>query len=363
IYRRYHEFYVLENKLKEFHGEFDDCQLPAKKTFVPKSKIFFENLRTEFESFLRILLSKPNLRGSQLVYGFLTSNQEFTTSFLDVNLGLLMKSGAMKLVREKGQHLEPFLKTFLQSTESSKSKSRLVNWLIDLPYAIVDSNTMFTGDGDEDADDREDDYDAGNGGSAPSEKCFVDNITSYFDSLLYLCNSIYESPDWLMQLFLSLRMLLRNTIDTYLDWYLNRKLQQALTEHYVVKIIHLLRDAIFYDTDPPRSEEDKKKRQKEAFKDLLNYIPNVFVRVVGSEKHKKGTKLLFDVLQRPRLNKHLSYTLLDAVLEELFPELLADGEVSSGPAEEDDEQKLSQVNHLARNDNQFDLRKRTLKSC
>ena len=45
IGRRYHEFYVLQTKLAEFHGEFEDCKLPPKKTFVTKDLDFIERSR------------------------------------------------------------------------------------------------------------------------------------------------------------------------------------------------------------------------------------------------------------------------------------------------------------------------------
>ena len=48
IGRRYHEFYVLQSKLAEFHGEFgDDCRLPPKKTFATKDLEFIEKSRLE----------------------------------------------------------------------------------------------------------------------------------------------------------------------------------------------------------------------------------------------------------------------------------------------------------------------------
>ncbi len=123
VERKYNEFYVLEQKLTEFHGEFEDAFLPSKKSFGTKNKEFLEAKREQFEQYLQILLTKPTLRSSELLYSFLTSECEFTTSFLpDISLGKIVKSGAMKLVKEKGQHLDPFLQTLLTSTESSKPR-------------------------------------------------------------------------------------------------------------------------------------------------------------------------------------------------------------------------------------------------
>ena len=47
----------------------------------------------------------------------------------------------------------------------------------------------------------------------------------------------------------------------------------------------------------------------------------MYVKAVGMENFDQGIRLIFDLLQRPRLNKQLSYMLLDAIIVELFPEL------------------------------------------
>ena len=60
------------------------------------------------------------MKGSQLLFNFLTSEDEFTTKFLpDIKLGKMMKS---IIVKEKGRHLESFLQSFIQSTIAEKPK-------------------------------------------------------------------------------------------------------------------------------------------------------------------------------------------------------------------------------------------------
>jgi len=51
---------------------------------------------------------------------------------------------------------------------------------------------------------------------------------------------IFDAPQWFMQTMLTVRVLIRNSVDTYLDWYLGTKLDMLMTEHRVVHIIHLL---------------------------------------------------------------------------------------------------------------------------
>lgn len=54
-YRRYNEFYVLEAKLTEFHGELS-VQLPPKRSQQNKGLTFLESKRPEFERYLQVII-------------------------------------------------------------------------------------------------------------------------------------------------------------------------------------------------------------------------------------------------------------------------------------------------------------------
>ena len=59
--RRYNEFYVLESKLMEFHGNLGIVSLPTKK-LLGRSFDFIESKRTDFEKFLRVCKLLYSLR-------------------------------------------------------------------------------------------------------------------------------------------------------------------------------------------------------------------------------------------------------------------------------------------------------------
>ena len=71
---------------------------------------------------------------------------------------------------------------------------------------------------------------------------------------------MFGAAEWLQGILHAMRMLAKHSIDTLIDWYLGYRLDKVLVEHRLVKLIHLLRDAIFFDNDPPRTEEEKKER-------------------------------------------------------------------------------------------------------
>lgn len=317
--RKYYEFYVLEQKLTEFHGEFTgDCVLPPKKLMGTKNHDFMDGKRDAFEQYLQKLLTKPHLKGSQLLYNFLTEETEFNTGF-DINIGRKLMSVPMKLVKQKGQHLETFLQNFATSVEPQKPvPSKTERRGSDASNMSTASEklcmTMFENNAD--GLDRRDTAN----GDILSDK---DEICGVYDTIIYVARFVYAVPDWCHHLLLTARMFVKVTLESYLDWYIGNKIEQVTQEHRLVGLIKLLEDVLFHDTDPPRTDEQKRERLEQTIQDCLDFFPQPVVSAIGAENHERGTKLIVNALQQPKLNKQLSYVLLDIVITELFPELTA----------------------------------------
>ena len=79
-----------------------------------------------FEECLAGLLKKPFLKESDILFTFLTSNDEFTMASSTLGVGkIINKVNPMKLTtKERGQNLQPFIDNFVASTLSSPSKPR-----------------------------------------------------------------------------------------------------------------------------------------------------------------------------------------------------------------------------------------------
>ncbi|MCI4382514.1 hypothetical protein PGIGA_G00015790 [Pangasianodon gigas] len=320
VYRRYLEFYVLESKLTEFHGSFPDAQLPSKRIIGPKNYEFLTSKREEFQEYLQKLLQHPELSNSQLLADFLSPHSvesQFHDKMLpDVNLGKIIKSVPSKLIKEKGQHLEPFIQAFFNSCESPKPKPSRPELTILSPTSENNKklfNELYKNNANR---------------SEVTEKrhnqnYFMEMITveGVYDYLMFLGRVVFHIPDWLHHLLMGGRILFKNTLETYTDYYLQNKLDQVFQEHRVVSLITLLRDAVFCENSEPRSLEDKQKRARKTFDEMRNYIPDFLGKCIGEEVKYEGIRLLFDGLQQPVLNKQLTYILLDVVILELFPEL------------------------------------------
>uniref|UniRef100_A0A8C3I3X8 Sorting nexin-14 n=1 Tax=Chrysemys picta bellii TaxID=8478 RepID=A0A8C3I3X8_CHRPI len=280
VYRRYLEFYVLESKLTEFHGTFTDAQLPSKRIIGPKNYEFLKTKREEFQEYLQKLLQHPELSNSQLLADFLSPNggeTQFLDKMLpDVNLGKIIKSVPGKLMKELFNDL------FKNNANRSENTERRQN-----------------------------------------QNYFIEMITveGVYDYLMYVGRVVFHVPDWLHHLLMGGRILFKNTLEMYTDYYLQYKLEQLFQEHRLVSLITLLRDAVFCENTEPRSLQDKQKRAKQTFEEMMRYIPDLIGKCIGEDAKYEGIRLLFDGLQQPVLNKQLTYVLLDIGIQELFPEL------------------------------------------
>ncbi len=140
VKRKYDEFYVLDTRLREFHGEAIgvsemtrsgvSLNLPAKQRIMflqSDAKIleYLNSVKMEFSKYLQGLITNPILSMSQLVRSFLDpSSTEFGSSiFNDItSLGKIVKGVPLKLRFERGQSLDSFLLVLMQSVKDPKPK-------------------------------------------------------------------------------------------------------------------------------------------------------------------------------------------------------------------------------------------------
>nr|XP_045582929.1 sorting nexin-14-like isoform X1 [Procambarus clarkii] len=330
VERRYNEFYILENKLTEFHGEFQDNQLPPRRSlFTAKDIGFMQTRRQIFEEFLQKLLQKPALKGSQLLFLFLKTKDEFTNTYLpDVSIGRLIRDVPRKLMKERGQHLDSFINIFLSSTITAY-KSKKIEW----------DDAASNGDTSETSklvNSLQNSLFGDNAQSLPAPlheppppPPATMSVVGVFDTILYLVVRVYGLSINALRWIVCLRVLARNTLDAAVSMFLRRKLTLALAPPRIVKLIHLIRDALFVDPPSERTEADRRNREKELRHEVMTLLPSWLQHFLFTQDlYTEGANTLVNLFQQPVLNKQLSYVLLDAVIDELFPELTTDLELS-----------------------------------
>ncbi|KAF0304671.1 Sorting nexin-25 [Amphibalanus amphitrite] len=72
---------------------------------------------------------------------------------------------------------------------------------------------------------------------------------------------------------------------------------------------------------PPRSQQDMERTRQETRELLVNNVPELLTNLLGLHNSRLGGVKVFETLQDVRLNKHLFYTVLEAFIPQLFPEL------------------------------------------
>ncbi|XP_049774784.1 sorting nexin-14-like isoform X1 [Schistocerca cancellata] len=331
--RRYNDFYVLESKLTEFHGEFTDIHLPPKRVISgPRGVEFMESKRQVFEDFLQRLLQKPTLRGSDLLHAFLRSPSEFVPASVGVPEGLgrmIRRTVPIRLRKERGQHLDAFLATFLSTCETGKNRSSKYEWK-DVNAKEPQKVRCLTHPvfGDNFGLDRHQPLfalaGAGMGGSALP-------IQGFYDCVLYLLVRVFGASQSVLRLALGVRSLCHNTINSLCCVYLDSKLRNLLVPPRVAHLIRLLQGAVFGHKGSSPTALELKARAAFTLSQLQSLLPGVLNSWLGS-RYKDGILTIFTALQSPLLNKQLAYTLLDIVALELFPECLT-GELSPQPME------------------------------
>ncbi|KAG8124066.1 hypothetical protein E2320_019366, partial [Naja naja] len=202
---------------------FPDAQLPSKRIIGPKNYEFLKSKREEFQEYLQKLSQHPELSNSQLLADFLSRNggeTQFLDKILpDVNLG---KKSAL------------YNKLYKNNANRSENLERRQN-----------------------------------------ENYFLKMMTveGVYDYLMYIARVVFHIPDWLHHILMGGRILFKNSLEKYIDNYLQYKLEQLFQEHRLVSLITLLRDAVFCENSQPRSLQDKHQRAKQTFEEMMKYIP------------------------------------------------------------------------------------------
>uniref|UniRef100_A0A8D8RT95 Sorting nexin-14 n=1 Tax=Cacopsylla melanoneura TaxID=428564 RepID=A0A8D8RT95_9HEMI len=314
VARKIQDFYTLETKLTEFHGNFSDVQLPAKKLLVPcpdDSRVY--------EIYLRTILSKPGLKGSDLLFAFLKAPTFEVEQFA---LSRLFKKSVpgITLKKERGQHLDLFIRNFLDSTKTKASKIEWKDISEELkPRHVVNMRSKVFG----------------NNLDIPPQGETIDNIGLQYSTtmetrvldgpakcLLFIGIKSYKLARSIVRLIFALLTLFKSTLDSLIYMFVTKTLNTSLSSDNIAYLVYCLDWSLFENTvsvDPKQmkdSVEAKIGQSSALLRPLLNKC--------------------FVTLQDPLLNKQLFYQIFEEVLAEIFPELLhpiSTSSISSQPSD------------------------------
>ncbi|KYN01623.1 PREDICTED: sorting nexin-14-like [Cyphomyrmex costatus] len=317
VLRQDQDFYTLRTRLTEFHGdkELNDSPLPARKN--PHLPLAAN--RQRYEEFLQKLLSKPMLRSSELLYTFLTTPnlKPYFANYSTPDIGILYQSMTYKLRKEKGQHLDKFMSTFLASTNTKYEHMDMG----------IEPSSEHLGETESKGRKLIDDV-FGNNLNLPvtfqNLPCSLpqrDHMKGASLCIIEALDSLLSLPSIISRLFWMLAFLLRKRIDPYVNAMFYSTLVKLLSggrASIVVKLLHAKIVGKNYIRDFP--SQGKYRNYYETAKEGLH---SLWWLMIFPKPWNNLMNSLLDPLQNAPFNKHLAYLLLDHLLVNLFPEVIA----------------------------------------
>ncbi|XP_066581339.1 sorting nexin-14-like [Prorops nasuta] len=316
VLRRDQDFYTLRSRLTEFHGdkELNDSPLPSRRN--PNSSSAANCQR--YQDFLQKLLSKPMLRSSELLYTFLTSpNLKPYSNYSTPDIGILYQSMTHKLRKERGQHLDKFMSTFLASTHLKNDCSDLnldstiehspINELGKVKYSRAENS----------APELEFPFNV----NEKQVRIRQENIKGACFCFTEAVNKLLSVPTTISRLLWMLACLSRSTMDPFINLIFSRLLIKLLSEGRAAAVIKLLHTKVLHHNnqkkEKPLSSLDRYLAAKEGLHHSLPWWLIFFFA-----PWCKLVDAILDSLQCGIFNKHLVYYLLDALVINLFPEVV-----------------------------------------
>nr|XP_032520492.1 sorting nexin-14-like [Danaus plexippus plexippus] len=322
VKRSEHDFHLLRAKLREFHGDALALQqLPSRRDNSP-----LETLRYKYEDFLQRLLQISLLQTSELLHLFLTVDGDFslvvqasTLNASNTDLGNIYQSVAHKLRKEKGQHLESFLRNFLVSSDKERYQALKQGSQVEEAHEVNEEDTEKIVKRQHNVRSIQSSVFGNNFDTEPEvthiQTHYQDTVVGFTQCFMYLLIKVLKVPGLVVGVVGSVLSLVSDSLDLAGSALTNKYLKELLNERRLAHLIRLGHNLLFNDRTPrsPASLVTSRAR----------------ARVAGAGR---GARLwsgvvqdVFDMMQVPRMNKQLVYNLLDLCVLELFPELRTPG--------------------------------------
>uniref|UniRef100_H2YU39 PX domain-containing protein n=1 Tax=Ciona savignyi TaxID=51511 RepID=H2YU39_CIOSA len=299
------DFHNLHQSLKEYSSWLRKRNLPKLPMFRMRgiSEKFLQDSKLSLNSYLQDILKDEILRCSQIVYSFLSPGPD----------SILEESSSHSSHSSSHSH-----SSSSSSSSSSKPTSTIGDFLMRIPRDVFEKVARQEEDQMDSLDEDDDRCGCWDSVAAP---------------LYELISEIFE----LHGMFRFFRRSLIVFVRLAFGGSINRQIRETsgwlCSEPMLVTYLQSFLDSMWpggklAPTQPMRTDDQKLQTKLELKVKLLQSIPEMLNGLVGQENAKQGVLKVFHALQDHRLNKHLFYTLLAELIEEVFPEILA-GDPSS----------------------------------
>ncbi|KAL6437310.1 hypothetical protein ACFW04_005074 [Cataglyphis niger] len=311
IYRRYSDFYDLHQKIKEKYYDLAKIPFPAKKAFHNMERTVLERRMLMLNAWL-CQLTKP-----AIVEGHM-GLQNLLLAFLeqgDYDKGV---TGG-QISRTIDTLMNPLKTSMKNVTQAVKT---MPDNMLNTVDGVMDNLSKFFGNSKKTSMFYEN---TKVGASLDTET--DDNIPLRI--MLLLMDEIFDLKvrnQWLRRRIITL---LRQIIRTMFGDIVNRRIVEYVSfltsPSKVAGYLRLFKNSFWpngvkVESKPPRDTEMKNRTRVAAKVALLSCLSDELKHIIGSETTRRGLLRVFELFQRPVLNRRLLYVLLEGVVETLFPQ-------------------------------------------
>lgn len=326
VARRYSEFHDLHQRLRNIYSAVRNLEFPRRRLVMKLQRDFLHKRRVSLENYLRELLRLPAVCRSRDLRAFLSQSAIISTNKDSTREGE-RRDIISRIYNSVTDGMDEFLGNVPVLDQLSIAGQNLIS------AATSQFNTMQpTGSGAPLPIAPEDPIQTA---EARAELLAFDpnaNNTSRADQLepfvKPICDIFLESFDlqrgnnWLRgrAVVVVLHQLLGGTVERKV-----REMARSLfAEPSVLRYIGLLKDTMWphgrmRTEAAARTDPQKAHTRVEASVMLATLIPDLAGNVVGKANAQAASRRIFATVNNQRLNAHLAFTILDEVVDVLFP--------------------------------------------
>ncbi|XP_063987704.1 sorting nexin-13-like [Diachasmimorpha longicaudata] len=311
IYRRYSDFHDLHQKIKEKYYDLAKLPFPAKKAFHNVERTVLERRMAMLNAWL-CKLTKPTITDGHM------GLQNMLLAFLEQ--GEYDKGVTGGQISRTIDTLVNPLKTSMKSV--TQAVKTMPDNMLSTVDGVMDNISKFFGNSRKNSVLYES-VKVGAGIDAETD----DNIPLRI--ILLLMDEVFDLKvrnQWLRRRIVTL---LRQIIRTMFGDIVNRRIVEYVSlltsPKNVATYLKLFKQSQWpngarAEARPPRDNETKNRTRVAAKIALLSCLSDELKHIIGSETTRCGLLRVFELFQRPVLNRRLLYVLLEGIIENLFPQ-------------------------------------------
>ncbi|KAF8167365.1 structural protein MDM1 [Crassisporium funariophilum] len=323
VARRYNEFHIMHNKLKERYVLVKNLDFPGKRLVANLSGSFLDTRRAALEKYLQSIIAIPIVCESEELRAFLSRESPFMTA-------AHRESASKAPAHFSGTDLvRNVYRSVAESIDDMFFGPSMLDVMIQRLTRQAAEFAGIVGSGINDEDLVAQAINAS--GKAASEATLsklpgdlkpLDGETSTSTFSAPICDLILavfelnKKNNWLRRQ--AIVIILQQVLGGTIERKIRDNFKSLLGESQLMSYINMFRDGLWpggklKPPGVPRTADEKIRTRDEANRKLSSLVPDLAANMIGRSNARRGARRIFAVLQNKRLNQHIAYTIIDEV--------------------------------------------------